>query len=726
MRASAIFLLCFAFCLSPCAAYDSGASAPVSPCTNAQSVASGTNALSAGQLNDAIETVIRRVEYSWRLPRSKTITEDPSGLEIDASWLETLSRQIEKAAEEVAKFILTVLKKLRDLFPSGEPGVRTRQNTDWETPVRILTFVLLGLVLSVLAIIVYRAVRSRRKAAPAMAVAVDTAPPDLNDENVPVDALESDEWFRLARQCMERGDMRLAIRAMYLGCLSSLAQGRLIVPARHKSNRDYLRELSLHRGSSSPVSSALASNIGILERAWYGQHPVTEDAVASFSANRDIIVSGSGRSSGGTTAALLVAMSGIILVAGVLHLLFMRFSRGDVYPPYSSLRSDALGCKVLYDSLEETGLTASRNFEYISAESLPAPAVLFILGDTIERRANSDTIPGDIAASLNTFMRSGGRVVYTLMPRNFTSKQPKTQVVSTNNVGASRRSQERHEKAKRFHRDDDSEDVPVGYAGYRRLSVTNWLGLSFKDISFTNATGAILDSSCPVRSLPRRISNHTSLCVTNASREWRTIYRNNYGYPVVLEKTVGKGSIVISTPTFFVSNEALRDERHSDLLAWLVGGHRVAIFDEMHHGIVHEVGMTDLLRKYRLQSFFAGVLVLGVLYLWRKCVGIVPVRTDGAGTQTIEGHGSIDGLVNVLRKNIPRDRVLATAVGEWKRTAGAGGRVAQSTVRTIEERYGEDAVTLESAEFAYNSIARMTNNRRNDRRSGNGGQDEHG
>ena len=42
-----------------------------------------------------------------------------------------------------------------------------------------------------------------------------------------------------------------------------------------------------------------------------------------------------------------------IFVAGLIYLFLLRFETGDVYPPYSSLRSDPLGTMALCESLEK-------------------------------------------------------------------------------------------------------------------------------------------------------------------------------------------------------------------------------------------------------------------------------------------------------------------------------------------------------------------------------------
>src|SRR5205085_5158689 len=51
------------------------------------------------------------------------------------------------------------------------------------------------------------------------------------------------------------------------------------------------------------------------------------------------------------------------LGAGIVHLFDLRFDFGDVYPPYSSLRSDPLGTMALYESLGAlTGMVVERDF----------------------------------------------------------------------------------------------------------------------------------------------------------------------------------------------------------------------------------------------------------------------------------------------------------------------------------------------------------------------------
>ena len=71
-----------------------------------------------------------------------------------------------------------------------------------------------------------------------------------------------------------------------------------------------------------------------------------------------------------SAAWLLLALCVAILGAGLLILFKARFDRGDVYPPYSSLRTDPLGTMALFESLNRLqNVRATRDF--VAANRLP-------------------------------------------------------------------------------------------------------------------------------------------------------------------------------------------------------------------------------------------------------------------------------------------------------------------------------------------------------------------
>jgi hypothetical protein len=76
--------------------------------------------------------------------------------------------------------------------------------------------------------------------------------------------------------------------------------------------------------------------------------------------------------------ALLILLTALF-AAGVMYLFGIQFAAGDVYPEYSSLRTDPSGTKLLFDSLSVTpGLTASRN--YLPLDVLDVNGAVLLLG----------------------------------------------------------------------------------------------------------------------------------------------------------------------------------------------------------------------------------------------------------------------------------------------------------------------------------------------------------
>jgi hypothetical protein len=139
---------------------------------------------------------------------------------------------------------------------------------------------------------------------------------------------------------------------------------------------------------------------------------------------------------------------------------------------------------------------------------------------------------------------------------------------------------------------------------------------------------------------------------------------------VVIERQFGKGSVVIASDSYFLSNEAMDEDRHADFLAWVVGSGRNVVFDEAHLGIVETSGVAALMRKYRLHGLAAGLLLLAGLFIWKNSVSLVPPPTGVEQERFIAGKDSAEGFVNLLRRSIaPRD-LLAMCFQEWEKSAG--------------------------------------------------------
>jgi hypothetical protein len=109
--------------------------------------------------------------------------------------------------------------------------------------------------------------------------------PNLADEQVAADELPEDGWITMGRELLARGDLRLALRAFYLASLAHLAQRNLVTIARHKSNRDYERELGRRAHAIPGVTSSFTENVSIFDRSWYGRHEVDQAVLEQFQRN---------------------------------------------------------------------------------------------------------------------------------------------------------------------------------------------------------------------------------------------------------------------------------------------------------------------------------------------------------------------------------------------------------------------------------------------------------
>ena len=194
--------------------------------------------------------------------------------------------------------------------------------------------------------------------------------------------------------------------------------------------------------------------------------------------------------------------------------------------------------------------------------------------------------------------------------------------------------------------------------------------------------------------LPEMLDWHSGLVFEKINETWKPIYTRGRD-PVVVERHFGAGSVVIATDSYFLSNEALRDARHPDLLSWVIGPNRTVIFDEAHLGVVEQPGMSALVRRYRLYWVVAAVVLLAGLFVWKNATSLVPARSADATEAYIEGRDSSSGFVNLLRRNIAAREILATCYSEWKKTAAQSG--SYSAIRRQKAEAAYDAENSKDA-----------------------------
>lgn len=105
-----------------------------------------------------------------------------------------------------------------------------------------------------------------------------------DDASADADASMPDEPPRPAIMTAEadllaaRGDLRGAVRALYLALLGDLHAQGAIVYDRHRTNREYLRTMRL----DPPRADAFAAAVEVFDRKWYGREACTPAELAAF------------------------------------------------------------------------------------------------------------------------------------------------------------------------------------------------------------------------------------------------------------------------------------------------------------------------------------------------------------------------------------------------------------------------------------------------------------
>ena len=239
-------------------------------------------AVSAPELDRAIQEVIQQPKYTWRAPREKLVKPDTAQTGIVGRFFERVADLLKRGLKALADGLERLFRKL---FQGRKTAHNEGSGYGWLFLLQILPYALIAAVVAGLGYLAYRLWRSGRARDEIILGEPIQPAPDLSDENVGAEQLPEDGWTKLARELLARGELRLAMRAFYLASLAHLSQRSLISLARFKSNRDYERELR-RRGHSLPeLLAVFGENVSVFERIWYGMHEVSAELVAQFAAN---------------------------------------------------------------------------------------------------------------------------------------------------------------------------------------------------------------------------------------------------------------------------------------------------------------------------------------------------------------------------------------------------------------------------------------------------------
>ncbi len=394
---------------------------------------------------------------------------------------------------------------------------------------------------------------------------------------------------------------------------------------------------------------------------------------------------------------LLLAAGLVVAACGWLFRL--RLGGGDLYPPYSSMRADALGTRALYEALGQMpGLQVERDHRPL--ERLAARPRLVLLAGLEWQSWHQ--IPAEELAALNAAAVSGARVVLAFRADLLREERDERGRA----LDPDEDEEERAERKKQEKAEEEREKRRTHPAVKRRertdLAVA-W-GVTLKQRWLLSRLPGAQRTTEAETTLPVEAPWKSDLYFVPAEGAgWRVLYRRA-GEPVLMEKAMGQGSLVLLSDAFCLSNESVHLHRATDLLTWLVGSQQQAVFLEGPLGVLEETGVGHLARRYGLHGALALCVLLGLLYAWRQLVAFVPpTEALERGGEVALAYEPTAGFTALLRRSVDRGALLAACVTEWRRGRRVG--VTPAAAARLESAW-KDRDPRQPLSATYNALVR--------------------
>lgn len=314
----------------------------------------------------------------------------------------------------------------------------------------------------------------------------------------------------------------------------------------------------------------------------------------------------------------LAALLAVGFLWGVVRLFNRQFAAGELYPEFSTLRTDRMGTRLLYESLGKlTGITVERNF--LPMEFLPRDGATLVMLGVKPMQVNWND--GLLLQSVDKIAARGNRVVLAMYldPDGEPLKQEDLDRKETVQAKGKRK----------------VETPPLGSMWKVRLRLD-------------------LDPK-----------THHPLYFDQADG-WRV--REAAGTKMLaIEQDSGRGSVLLMAESAEFTNGSTVDlDRLADICGAL-GPNRRIVFDEQHLGIAESGSIVGMVRQFRLMGLAFGLALCAALFIWKNAAGFPPP----AASRTVDrfsGRTSHAGLVTLLKRHIPPGDLAAVCWKEWLST----------------------------------------------------------
>ena len=329
-------------------------------------------------------------------------------------------------------------------------------------------------------------------------------------------------------------------------------------------------------------------------------------------------------------AAALMAAG--LFFGGGIGLFERQFAAGELYPDFSSLRTDRMGTKLIYDSLARLPRIAmERNF--LPLEFLPHDGAALLLLGVGPLTVNWND--GLLLRSAESIAMRGNRVIVAMHapPESHRLKQQD------------------------FERRDNQANVASREAP--PLESMWKVALRFD----------------PDANMPHRL-------YFGRADGWKVLEQAD-GRPLSIERRFGKGSVVLMTESAWFTNATAVEAQRLPEVAKAVGPYHRIVFDEQHLGIAESGSVVGMARQFRLMGLVAGLALCAGLFIWRNASAFPPP----AGVRAVErasGRTSQAGLLTLLKRHIRPAELPGVCWREWLSVNGghaaAGVRAQVETI----------------------------------------------
>ncbi len=386
--------------------------------------------------------------------------------------------------------------------------------------------------------------------------------------------------------------------------------------------------------------------------------------------------------------AAALALLAAVVVLGLLQLFQLRFRSGDIFPAYSTFRTDPKGAKIFYRALEEyPGISVQRLLKPLDKGERGAGKTVLFLGCNYYMGIH------DFDDVLDPFLSSGGHAVIAYEASQATYSDYDWECASCTNSADDVENTTEPEPTEEEAVDEKEHDPETCPGCKARKIRERW---SVKYDRFTRDELAAMDPETAATGEQPGLDPvpwQSALYFKDLGEAWNVLY-TFCGEPVVIEREWEKGSVILMADSYLFSNEAMVTDRHTETVIRMLGSPTSVLFDELHLGVQSQESIMMLVKRYRLTGVLFALVILAGLFVWQRSSSFIPKYTDpnADGNDVGMSVDSMHGFTNLLIRHVPPKDLLDTMMHEWKAVFARQATMKKKDEKLTEEFRKQDAM----------------------------------